>query len=116
MSNSISPSYLTTKSTGLEVESTAMNNSGLPVLTASTASSIDSSNRSVISPQIEDDDNTIKKLRAARVLSKRFERVTDHLENFLRVHVTINQPKSSFDIIVDKRNTVEYLAHQIEAE
>jgi len=64
-------------------------------------------------PDLEIDSE--RQLRLIRVLSKRHDRTTVHVEQFIRVLVTIN-PFIKLTIIVDKNQTIEYLGHQIEAE
>ncbi|KAJ3263219.1 hypothetical protein HDU77_011080 [Chytriomyces hyalinus] len=54
--------------------------------------------------------------RHQRVLNKRHERITSHLDCFIRLQVCLDRPEVSFHIVADRRNTIEYLTHQIEAE
>ncbi|KAJ3266779.1 hypothetical protein HDU77_010159 [Chytriomyces hyalinus] len=54
--------------------------------------------------------------RHQRVLNKRHERITSHLDCFMRLRVCVDRPDVSFHIVADRRNTVEYITRQIEAE
>ncbi|KAJ3238708.1 hypothetical protein HDU81_007288 [Chytriomyces hyalinus] len=54
--------------------------------------------------------------RHQRVLNKRHERITSHLDCFIRLQVCLDRPEVSFHVVADRRNTIEYLTHQIEAE
>ncbi|KAL2916839.1 hypothetical protein HK105_203618 [Polyrhizophydium stewartii] len=53
--------------------------------------------------------------RLSRVVRKCHDRTTGHVANFMRI-VVRGTPVSEFVVVVDKRHTVEYVAHQIEAE
>ncbi|KAJ3025606.1 UNVERIFIED_CONTAM: hypothetical protein HDU68_006948 [Siphonaria sp. JEL0065] len=54
--------------------------------------------------------------RHQRVLNKRHERITGHLDCFIRIKVVVDRPDLSFYVVADRRNTIEYLMRQIEAE
>ncbi|KAI9199637.1 uncharacterized protein BJ171DRAFT_630773 [Polychytrium aggregatum] len=54
-------------------------------------------------------------LRLARVLNKRHSRVYNHIHQFFRINVALPD-QEPFMITVDKDQTIEYLAKQIEAE
>ena len=50
-----------------------------------------------------------------RVVNLRHDRQLIHLEHFIRIRAKISN-SVTLSLIVDKRNTIEYLAHQIEAD
>ncbi|ORY51822.1 hypothetical protein BCR33DRAFT_779996 [Rhizoclosmatium globosum] len=54
--------------------------------------------------------------RHQRVLHKRHERITGHLDCFTRIKVIVDRPSLSFYVVADRRNTIEYFMRQIEAE
>ncbi|KAI8616396.1 hypothetical protein BC830DRAFT_203487 [Chytriomyces sp. MP71] len=55
--------------------------------------------------------------RQQRVLNKRVERITFHLDCFVRIKVILDRPEGvSFHVIADRRNSIEYLMRQVEAE
>ncbi|KAJ3050432.1 hypothetical protein HK097_008610 [Rhizophlyctis rosea] len=56
-----------------------------------------------------------RRLRLLKIAEKRHGRTTNHLENFIRITVVIS-PQITLHVVVDKRGTIEYLSHQIEAE
>ncbi|KAJ3107654.1 hypothetical protein HDU97_003648 [Phlyctochytrium planicorne] len=53
--------------------------------------------------------------RMDRVRERRTKRTTKHIGQFLKVNVQLSTGLG-FDVTVDKSHTIEYLAHQIEAE
>ncbi|KAI8810851.1 hypothetical protein BJ742DRAFT_885574 [Cladochytrium replicatum] len=59
---------------------------------------------------------TIRQLRQFRAASKRYDRTALHVDNFMRLYVNPPGGKDPFVVVVDKRATVEYLSHLIEAE
>ncbi|KAJ3328428.1 hypothetical protein HDU76_009982 [Blyttiomyces sp. JEL0837] len=61
-------------------------------------------------------EETMKQLRWLRALSKRHDRITDRLENFIRVRVNVDRPTVSFSVVIDRRNKIDSLTHLIEAE
>ncbi|KAI8806028.1 hypothetical protein BJ742DRAFT_818158 [Cladochytrium replicatum] len=59
---------------------------------------------------------TIRQLRHFRAASKRYDRTALHVDNFIRLYVNPPGGNHPFMVVVDKRATVEYLSHLIEAE
>jgi hypothetical protein len=59
---------------------------------------------------------TTRELRVKEVQKKRQSRVKEHLTHFIRISVQVLNQPVSFPLVVDTRNTIEYLAQQIEAE
>ncbi|KAJ3330010.1 hypothetical protein HDU76_006664 [Blyttiomyces sp. JEL0837] len=59
------------------------------------------------------DRNKMNRLKQVR--EKRISRTNKHIGQFIRVNVIINHTET-LDVTVDRSQTVEYLAHQIEAE
>ncbi|KAJ3190908.1 hypothetical protein HDU67_006075, partial [Dinochytrium kinnereticum] len=53
--------------------------------------------------------------RMDRVRERRTKRTTKHIGQFLRLNIQLSNGLA-FDVTVDKAHTIEYLAHQIEAE
>ena len=54
-------------------------------------------------------------VRYKRVSQKKQTRTTDHLQNYIRVHVIVDNSIKLL-IIVDTRSTIDYFVQQIEAE
>ncbi|KAJ3120874.1 hypothetical protein HK098_004190 [Nowakowskiella sp. JEL0407] len=57
-----------------------------------------------------------RKQRIARITSIRKSRTFQHIEQFFRITVFVGNDKIKVEMTVDKHQTVEYLARQIEAE
>ena len=54
--------------------------------------------------------------RVIKTLSKRHERTLTHVNAFMRVGVLLPRSEIRFTVTVEKRNTIEHLCRQIEAE
>lgn len=58
-----------------------------------------------------------KQIRRVQVIAKRNTRSLNHLQHFIHIKIRIaNQSGTNFELMVDKRQTIEHLSHQIEAE
>jgi hypothetical protein len=61
--------------------------------------------------------NTVEKqLRRIKLITKRHDRSLRHLQHFIMIKIIIANQDTDFDLVIDNRETVEYLAHLIEAE
>ncbi|KAI8825643.1 uncharacterized protein EV422DRAFT_513681 [Fimicolochytrium jonesii] len=57
-----------------------------------------------------------RRIRIARVLTKQQKRISEHIQLFAKIHVTIVGSSINFDIIISRAETVEGLARMIEAD
>ncbi|TPX72218.1 hypothetical protein SpCBS45565_g00598 [Spizellomyces sp. 'palustris'] len=63
-----------------------------------------------------EEDSTERRVRIARVMTKQQHRTSAHVQQFSKINVTVTGTDVSLEMTVDRDQTVEHLAKQIEAE